>query len=325
MAATGLHISLAAEPVFTLGGLVFTNSMFTSVIVSSLLILFAILVNRSLKKTNKPTGLQNFGEWIIESLYNLVHSITGDLKKTSLFFPFIATFFLFILLNNWFGLLPGVGTIMKNVAPEKEAVHVTTESPSGNNLKLEESTGATHEEAVDTEHGESMVAVTEDEHAVAKDEHVGTETATEAEHTSEEAGEHHPETVPLLRAGTADLNMTIALGIVTMILVQLFGVKFLHVSYFTKFFNFSSPIMFFVGILELISEVGKILSFGFRLFGNVFAGEVLLVVIMSLAGVVVPMPFYALEIFVGFIQALVFAMLSLVFFNMATLGHGEHD
>lgn len=314
MAATGLHISLAAEPVFTFGGLTFTNSMFTSVIVSGLLIVFAILVNRSLSNTSKPAGLQNFAEWIIEALYNLVHSITGDLKKTSLFFPFIATFFLFILFNNWFGLLPGVGTILKTAeepAHQEEVVQVTKDAPSVTDLHEEDVTGATHEETVDTEHGESMVAVTEDQHA------------PEAGSATEEA--HKPAAVPLLRAGTADLNMTIALGIITMFLVQFFGVNFLHASYFTKFFNFSSPIMFFVGILELISEVGKILSFGFRLFGNVFAGEVLLVVIMSLAGVVVPMPFYALEIFVGFIQALVFAMLSLVFFNMATLGHGEHD
>ena len=83
-------------------------------------------------------------------------------------------------------------------------------------------------------------------------------------------------------------------------------------------------IMFFVGLLELISEIAKIISFAFRLFGNIFAGEVLLAVIGSLAALVVPMPFYGLEIFVGFIQALVFAMLSVVFFNMATLGHSDH-
>jgi F-type H+-transporting ATPase subunit a len=81
--------------------------------------------------------------------------------------------------------------------------------------------------------------------------------------------------------------------------------------------------MFFVGILELISEVGKILSFAFRLFGNIFAGEVLLMVITYLAGAAIPIPFYGLEVFVGFIQALVFSMLSLVFMNMATIGHGD--
>lgn len=79
--------------------------------------------------------------------------------------------------------------------------------------------------------------------------------------------------------------------------------------------------MFFVGILEFVSELSKILSFAFRLFGNIFAGEVLIAVITFLIPVILPIPFIGLEIFVGFIQALVFAMLSLVFFTMATETH----
>lgn len=306
MAATGLHISLAAEPVFQFGGITFTNSMFTSVVVSGLLILFAILAHSQLKNTKKPTGLQNIAEWIIESLYNLVHGITGDLKKTSLFFPFVATFFLFILLNNWFGLLPGVGTIM---VPELEKKHTATVLTTPKNPVISQVLASETQEVVETE-------------AAPHDQSAEPTTTIEEEHASEPA---HPKLVPLFRAGTADLNMTIALALISMTLVQVFGLRFLSAAYLSKFFNFSSPIMFFVGILELFSEVGKILSFTFRLFGNVFAGEVLLAVIMSLVGVIVPMPFYGLEIFVGFIQALVFAMLSLVFFNMATLGHSEHD
>jgi len=81
--------------------------------------------------------------------------------------------------------------------------------------------------------------------------------------------------------------------------------------------------MFFVGLLETVLEFAKIMSFAFRLFGNIFAGEVLLAVMMFLVPVVVPMPFYGMELFVGFIQALVFSMLSLVFFNLATMGHEE--
>lgn len=317
MAATGLHISLSAEPIFTFGGVTFTNSMLTSVIVSGILILFAILVNRSLTDTKKPTGLQNFAEWIIESLFNLVHSITGDLKKTSLFFPVIATFFLFILFNNWFGLLPGVGTIVKTSAVESHAAvveqeHETTAMQDSHEEPVTAQEHTTTSVEKNTEHTETAVTEPTAKTADATTEHGSAEPA------------HKPAT-PILRPATADLNTTIALGLISVVLVQVFGFNFLKFSYFTKYFNFSSPIMFFVGILELISEVGKILSFGFRLFGNVFAGEVLLAVIMWLAGVVVPMPFYGLEIFVGFIQALVFAMLSLVFFNMATLGHGEHD
>ncbi|MBI4433908.1 F0F1 ATP synthase subunit A, partial [Candidatus Uhrbacteria bacterium] len=90
-----------------------------------------------------------------------------------------------------------------------------------------------------------------------------------------------------------------------------------------KFFNFSSPIMGFVGILELISEFAKVISFSFRLFGNIFAGEVLLLVVTTLAPYVVPIPFLFLEFFVGFVQALVFSMLTLVNLQMAT-EHSEH-
>jgi F-type H+-transporting ATPase subunit a len=147
---------------------------------------------------------------------------------------------------------------------------------------------------------------------------------TEVSEVVPAAEEKNSETVPLFRPGTADLNTTIALGIISVFAVQLFGFNALQFSYFKKFFNFSSPIMFYVGILELISEFAKVLSFAFRLFGNVFAGEVLLVVLTSLTKVVGPIPFYGLEVFVGFIQALVFAMLSLVLFNMATMSHDEH-
>jgi F-type H+-transporting ATPase subunit a len=147
---------------------------------------------------------------------------------------------------------------------------------------------------------------------------------TEAAVDSTEETATHPATfVPYFRAGTADLNTTIALAIITAISAQYWGIRYLHLSYFKKFFNFSSKIMFFVGILELISEFSKILSYAFRLFGNIFAGEVLLMVMGALAPLAVPMVFYGLEIFVGGIQALVFSLLSIIFYQVATLGHGE--
>ncbi|MBT3249251.1 MAG: F0F1 ATP synthase subunit A [Candidatus Pacebacteria bacterium] len=123
--------------------------------------------------------------------------------------------------------------------------------------------------------------------------------------------------VPLLRGGTADLNITLGTAMVAVFMVQVFGYKNLGVKYFKKFINFSNPINFFVGFLELISEFAKIMSFSFRLFGNIFAGEVLLAVIAFLLPVFGPLPFIGLEIFVGFIQALVFATLTLVFVNIA--------
>lgn len=134
-----------------------------------------------------------------------------------------------------------------------------------------------------------------------------------------------PAFIPFWRAPTADINTTLALSLVAMTTVQVYGFKHLGLGYLKKFFDFSSPINFFVGILELISDISKIISFTFRLFGNIIAGEILLVVIAMLIPYFGPTPFYGLEIFVGFIQALVFLMLSTVFIHMATIGHGsEH-
>jgi F-type H+-transporting ATPase subunit a len=129
--------------------------------------------------------------------------------------------------------------------------------------------------------------------------------------------------IPILRAPTADLNTTLALALIAMFMVQYYGFKFLGFGYLKKFFNFSNPINAFVGILELISDLSKVVSFAFRLFGNIFAGEVLIAVIAFLLPVGAPIPFYALEVFVGLIQGLVFLMLATVFMNMATLGHGD--
>lgn len=131
--------------------------------------------------------------------------------------------------------------------------------------------------------------------------------------------------IPFLRGPTADINATLGLAIISMVMVQVYGFRYQGIKYLKKFFNFTNPINAFVGILELVSEFSKIISFTFRLFGNIFAGEVLISVMTFLVPLVAPMPFYALELFVGVIQGLVFMMLSTVFMNMATLGHGSED
>lgn len=129
------------------------------------------------------------------------------------------------------------------------------------------------------------------------------------------------EFVPLLRAATADLNMTIGLALISVIMIQYFGFKVIGFKYSLRFLSFKDPISFYVGILELISEISKIISFGFRLFGNIFAGEVLLAVMAFLMPFIVPLPFLTMELFVGFIQALVFSMLTAVFLNVAVSHH----
>jgi len=305
MAASSLHISISAEKVFSLGGLNVSNSMLTSVIVSGLLIMFAILVNRSLQKTDRPSGLQNFAEWLVESLQGLVMSVTGSAEKSKIFFPWFATFLLFILFNNWLGLFPGVGTI--GFTEQADETHASL-TPSSVTVFSPEAYAAT----LDIENPSTEPTNTNPEE-------------TEAHAAEEEVGGQEAVFVPYLRAGTADLNTTLALAIISVSMTQVFGFQFLRLSYFTKFINFASPLGFFIGALELVLEFAKIISFAFRLFGNIFAGEVLLAVIYFLVPLIVPMPFLGLEIIVGVIQALVFAMLSLVFFNMATSGHHEEQ
>lgn len=134
------------------------------------------------------------------------------------------------------------------------------------------------------------------------------------------------ETVPLLRSPASDLNFTLALALIVVTFVNAFGVAAVGLKKrLSVFFNFKGPIDFFIGILELISEFAKIISFSFRLFGNVFAGEVLLAIMSFLVPYLVPLPFMFLEIFVGFIQAFIFGMLTLVFVAMAVAEHGSEE
>ena len=250
-----MHVSITPEIITTIFGMPITNSLIASLITTVVLIVIAYFATRDVKKV--PTGLQNLFEAVIEALFNMVDSVTGDKKQTYKFFPLVATIFIFIIISNWLGLLPGFGSVGFF------------------------------------------------------------ETAQEGMH-----GEEHSVFVPLLRSANSDLNVTLALAMISVLATQIFGIAALGVlKYGKKFINFSSPIKFFVGILELVGEIAKMISFSFRLFGNVFAGEVLLVVIIMLAPFIVPIPFFALELFVGFIQALVFAMLTLVFLKVAVTAH----
>lgn len=143
-----------------------------------------------------------------------------------------------------------------------------------------------------------------------------------------EAHEGKAVLIPFLRSSSADLNMTLALSLIAVFSIQFAGIATIGaVKYGKKFFisPLREPYVIgtFVGLLELIGEFTKIISFSFRLFGNIFAGEVLLMVILNLVPYVLPLPFLLMEIFVGFIQALVFAMLTLVFIKMATV-EAEH-
>lgn len=129
-------------------------------------------------------------------------------------------------------------------------------------------------------------------------------------------------TLPLVRSPDSDLTTTLALAIIAVAMIQYYSMSGLGLtSYIKRFINFSTPMKFVLGFFELLSEVTKVLSFPFRLFGNVFAGEVLLVVIAFLIPYLVPIPFLILEVFVGTIQAFIFAVLTLTFIKTSTISH----
>lgn len=235
-----MEISIKAEEIFFLFGIPVTNSLLLSSIVFFFFCLMAVAYYRySFWKHKNP--FYYFITFLLKALYQLFHSVLRE--HTDYFFPLLASFFLYILFQNWFGLLPGVGSILWR--------HV-----------------------------------------------------------------------PVLRGNNADLNATLSLAVLSVVLIQIFGIKYLGLKeYLKKFFDFTNPIAFFTGILEVVSEFSKVISFAFRLFGNIFAGEVLLTIMAFLIPVLVSFPFLLLEVFVGLIQALVFSMLTAVFLSLAIQKH----
>jgi F-type H+-transporting ATPase subunit a len=130
--------------------------------------------------------------------------------------------------------------------------------------------------------------------------------------------EHDGHFTPFLYPANTDLNITLAFAIIAFLTIEFAG--FATIGFFKyagKFINFSSPLAFIIGIIELISELARLISFSFRLFGNIFAGKTLLVVIMFFVPYVVPVPLIAFEVFVGFIQAFIFSILTLFFIKLA--------
>lgn len=296
------HVSLAAEPIFESGFQWFTNGLLTTLIVDLILILIA--VSATSKMNLVPSGLQNAMEAIVEYLFNLAESVAGRAAGT--YFPWAATIFFFVLISNWSGLIPTVGSLGFFHSPAAHEEH-----------KEENKEGGSHGFALD-----HQLAMVDGSPVLIQ--------AADAAAKQAAAEEGKPKFVPLFRAPSADLNVTFALAIATMVMVQIHGIRALGAGYFRKFWNtsghgFMKGINIFVSVLELISEVSRIIAFGFRLFGNIFAGEIVLATMAFLIAFLVPLPFYLLEILVGVVQALVFMMLALVFFTMATISHAHGD
>lgn len=268
--------SIAAEPLM---GWV-TNSIFVAAIVTVLILLFTRMATR--KMAMVPGGKQNLVEYVIEFLYNQLEEIVGKKIAPNLF-PLLATFFLFILVSNWFGLLPGVGTI-----------------------GIGEKTGPL---------------------------------------TLDAAGHF----TPILRPATADLNMTLGMAAVFMLVWTWITIREVGVWGFLKHTfgpkggltglmgMFMALIFFFVGIIELISIAFRPVSLSLRLLGNIYAGETLLHTMGTLgktfglpawadyvSQILFPLPFYFLEILVGLIQAIVFTLLCAVYVQLST-AHDEEE
>jgi F-type H+-transporting ATPase subunit a len=243
------HISIIPQTIATILNVPITNTLLTSWLVVALLSVFAILLSFGIKEI--PGRIQGAVEFVIENFMNFLETIGGSREIAKRYFPFVATIFFFVLTANWFGILPGIGS-----------------------LGL---------------HGEEG------------------------------------EFIALFRSVNSDLNMTLALALLTVTVSHIVGLIYVGAKgHLAKFLNFKNPITLLAGILEAIGEISKIISLSFRLFGNVFAGEVLLVIISFLVPYVAPIPFLGMELFVGLIQALIFAVLAMVAFSSFSLAHEEH-
>lgn len=261
--------TLYSEPIFHIGNFSVTNSLFNSWVM--LLIVIGLSLVIKFRASVVPGKIQSAFEMIIEMFLDIFDSVTGSREKTMRFFPIVFSFFLFILVSNYLGLLPGIGSIGQIVS----------------------------------EHGQKLF-------------------------------------VPYLRGGTADLNTTLALAIIGVVLSHVFGVFTIGFwEYMNKFINlkalidipkkiksdftviFVNPIKVFVGFIEIVGELAKIVSLSFRLFGNIFAGEVLLASMAAILAWGLPIPFMFMEVIVGAVQALIFAMLVLTYLSMMTTAE-EH-
>ncbi len=265
------EMTIFAEPIFHVGKFEITNSLLTSWLAVIVILFISIGIRRSLKKI--PGKAQHIFEIMLEGALGLCDQVTNDRKISKKVFPLVFTLFVFILFNNWLGLLPFVGSV-----------------------------GFTAVEG-----GRSLF-------------------------------------IPLFRAGTADINTTLALAIGIVLASNVFGIFAVGFwKFFNKYVNIKvlggaftkvrrdpsilivAPITFFVGLLELIGEFAKVASLSFRLFGNVFAGEVLIASMGAIFLYVLPGPFLFLEVFIGLIQALIFALLATVYFTIAAQDHSEHE
>nr|HET6902736.1 F0F1 ATP synthase subunit A [Ktedonobacteraceae bacterium] len=282
-----LQIKIQPDTIFYIGPLPVTNTLLCTWI--SIIVLVAIFYAGSRRRDMIPSGIQNLVEWMVELLLGLVQGVSGKVKGKK-FFPLVATFFLFIVISNMLDVIPGVDTVGTIDHDAIRAAHITSQPVLGFLL----------------------------------------------------FGDLSNKLIPWIRPATSDLNLNFAMALIAVITAQVFGFytlgpaqhisKFINVKLFFKSLIkldfqgvFQGFVEFFVGILELIDEIARIVSLSFRLFGNIFAGSVVLAIFAFLLPFVADIIFIPFEIFVAFVQALVFALLSLVYLEIATTGHSHED
>ena len=314
-----------------LGGL--TNTFMSALVAWIVVVLIGVsLKARSRTADEVPTGFYNLFELILETAYNFASNIAG--AKVKDFFPFFMTFLLYILVTNWMGLIPGWDSVgFFEHKPHFVALQAEKEAEAAGEVLSEEEFHEIEHDYDELNKGDLRVGslLIRKQNVIDGAEPLEDEKGRKIGR-SEEAADWT--IVPFLRPGATDLNYTLAFAIVAMVMVQYYGFKYLGArDYLSKFFPFiakgygaqvaKNPIKAIdpiVGFLELISEISKIISFAFRLLGNIFAGMVLLFVMAFLLPIT-NIAFFGLEFFVGLIQALVFALLMLIFMASATESH----
>ncbi|MFC2063689.1 F0F1 ATP synthase subunit A [Chloroflexota bacterium] len=268
-------------------GLYLTNTMVAMLITDLILLIIGFGFYRYSKSGSLlPKGFSGAVEALLEVIYNLTQTTAG--KFTKAIFPWFATITLFVLVANWTELIPLVDSFGILEKVHSGGYEIQSLTPWLSTIVKPEAGTVVHD-------GYTVV--------------------------------------PFVRVVSTDLNFTVALALIAVVMVQVTGIRAQGMGYFRKFWNtktlFSKPIFgvidFAVGILEFVSEISKVLSFAFRLFGNIFAGSVLLFVIGSLVPVFAQTGFLMLEFFVGMIQAIVFGMLTMTFMAQATQSHGDHE
>ncbi|MER3419581.1 MAG: hypothetical protein C4290_03225 [Chloroflexota bacterium] len=348
-------IEIRPEQLFTIGPFAVTNTIFTGWVMVALISIALIAGTRKIALI--PRGFQNLFEAIVEGFGNLVDNVAGE-KNGRRFFPVVFILFLYIALCNWAALTPIFNIIGVTEDIHEHIAHEAVEHPQQVLAEDEKIRGwimkkggihlvplFTQTKFVEvvipagTIYADRVRVLNERLAAALHRELPAAHSAESGAHEVDRGPLHDDERygfiAPFLRGVNTDINAPLSYAIWSAIFVEFWGITALGLfRYGSKFFNLrrllrgdilNGIIDAFVGLLELVSEFARLVSFTFRLFGNIFAGEVLLFMMSFLMPFVLVDVFYALEIFVGLIQAFVFAMLTLVFGVMAVSGHGEHE